>query len=455
MIKNVAVYCRVSTEEQKKFGLSVKDQKDSLTRYCKENKYKIYDYYIDEGVSAGSLTKRKEFLRLLDELDNIDLILFTKLDRFSRNVRDANNILVTLDEHNTSFRAIDEDDIDVSTADGRFIFNLKVNLAEREINKDSERIRRVNKYKYEVAKTVCTGKLPYGYIVSKDKKMIIDDEKAEHIKKLYDHYIKSNNLNETTRWFSSNYEKKSSYTIKKYLKNSCYIGKYKKLSGEVIEDFCDGILDEEVFYKVQKILEKNIKNYKPDPTRKRHNSTPYIFSGLLKCPECGCNLSGKVNTGLSHYYNCKKHERSTCGNKKCVSEIDIENYLIKNIRNVLDEKITEIKNLNSVTSKKSIDINLIKKKMNKLTNLYMNDLVDIDYYKSEYTDLKSKLEKAKEQETPKKASKKNIERLKQVLNSDFLSLYNTLDNLEKRRIWSSIVDYVVVRDKNDMDIIVY
>ena len=41
MIKNVAVYCRVSTEEQKKFGISVDDQKNSLTEYCKKNNYKM------------------------------------------------------------------------------------------------------------------------------------------------------------------------------------------------------------------------------------------------------------------------------------------------------------------------------------------------------------------------------------------------------------------------------
>lgn len=455
MIKNVAIYCRVSTEEQKKYGVSINDQKDSLTKYCKENKYKIYGYYMDEGVSAGSIKKRKEFLRLLDDLDNIDLIIFTKLDRFSRNVRDANNILVTLDEHNTSFRAIDEDDIDVSTADGRFIFNLKVNLAEREINKDSERIHRANRYKYNVAKTVCTGKLPYGYIVSEDKKMIIDNEKSEHIVELYNFYLKTNNLNETTRWFSSNYEKKSSYTIKKYLSNSCYIGKYKKQSGEVIEDFCEGILDEEVYFKVQRILEKNVKNYKPDPTRKRHNPSPYIFSGLLKCPECGCNLAGKVNTGLSHYYNCKKHERSDCTNNKCVSEIAIENYLLENIKKVLDDKMSEIKEINNSKEQKKIDINSIKSKMNKLTNLYMNDLVDIDYYKSEYTDLKNQLDRARESEKPKKINKKDLEKIKEFLNNDFLSLYKTLDNLEKRRIWSSIVDYVVVKDKNNMEVVVY
>ena len=68
-MKNVAIYARVSTEEQRKFGISVNDQKNSLTKYCKDNKLKIYDYYIDEGVSAGTISKRKEFVRLLKDLD--------------------------------------------------------------------------------------------------------------------------------------------------------------------------------------------------------------------------------------------------------------------------------------------------------------------------------------------------------------------------------------------------
>lgn len=455
MIKNVAIYARVSTEEQRKYGISIDDQKDSLTRYCKNNNYKIYDYYIDEGVSAGTISKRKEFVRLLKELDNIDLIIFTKLDRFSRNVRDANNLLVILDEHNTSFRAIDEDDIDTSTADGRFIFNLKVNLAEHERNKDSERINRTNKYKYNVAKTICTGKLPYGYIASNDKKMIVDEEKKQHIIELFDFYLKTRNLTKTKKWFSQAYGKRSNETIKKYLSNSCYIGQYKKMSGEVIENFCESIIDEETFYKVQKLLDKNVKDYQPNASKKRHNPAPYIFSGLLKCPECGCNLAGKVNTGGSHYYNCKKHERDFCTNKKCVSEIDIEFYLLNNILKEVENQKIKIQNINSKEKKKQVDINALKNKMNKLTNLYMDDLIDLDYYKQEYDDLKAQIEKAKEQIKPTKIDKDHIEEIEKILKNDFLEFYNTLDNLEKRRLWSSIIDYAIITDKNNIEIVVY
>lgn len=455
MIKTVAIYCRVSTDEQRKFGVSIDDQKNSLTRYCKEHNYKIYGYYLDEGVSAGTISKRKEFVRLLKDLDEIDLILFTRLDRFSRNVRDANNLLAELDKHNTAFKAIDDDDIDVSTADGRFIFNLKVNLAERERKVDSERIRRTNKYKYEVTKTVCTGRAPYGYKISKEKKLIIDEEKSKHILALFNYYLKCNNLNQATRWFSENFTKRSSRVVRIYLSNTAYIGIFKTTSGLNLYDFCPAIIDEELFYKVQKLLEKNLKRRQPDPKRKRHNPSPYIFSGLLKCPICGKNLSGKCNTGGNHYYNCKQHEIKKCDNKKCVGEKDIEIFLLNNIVESLNKKKLEIHSISMENNQKNIDINSIKSKMNKLTNLYIEDLIDKDYYKHEYEDLKSKLEKAIEMNRPRKIDYKQIKEIDNLLKSDFLSLYGTLDNLEKRRLWASIIDYVVVKDKNNMNIIVY
>ena len=92
-MKTVACYCRVSTEEQVKYGFSIQAQKDSLTKYCKENDYK-YDVYIDEGISASSMKKRKALQEMLEKSVAYDMILFTKLDRLSRNVLDANKITI-------------------------------------------------------------------------------------------------------------------------------------------------------------------------------------------------------------------------------------------------------------------------------------------------------------------------------------------------------------------------
>lgn len=456
-IKTVAIYCRVSTDEQKKFGISVDDQKNSLTRYCKENKYKIYDYYIDEGVSAGTISKRKEFVRLLKDLDKIDIILFTKLDRFSRNVRDANNLLVELDKHNTSFKAIDEDDIDTSTADGRFIFNLKVNLAEHERNKDSERINRVNKYKYHTAKTVCSGAKKFGYDI-KDKRLVINENEAIQLNALYDKYIETNCLSETIKWFQLNIKKRSYASVRIYLTDISYIGKYKHTfrktkETEIIDNFCPPIIDEEKFYKVQKMLNNNVKKYIEKKNPERGNKADYIFSGMLFC-KCGKKLSGKHSKG-KHYYICKRALTTICDNKIHISELWLERYLLENIKELINKELQkyEIANIKSKEKQekksKKERIKDVKNKMEKIVNLYLEEMIDEDYYKKEYLKLKEELNKIEKEKEENNDSEIDYEALKKFLNSDFQTIYNSLSNKEKRELWLSIIEKITFNSKED------
>lgn len=447
MIKNVAIYCRVSTEEQKKFGISVDDQKNSLTEYCKRNKYKIYDYYIDEGVSAGTISKRKEFVRLLKDLDNIDLIIFTKLDRFSRNVRDANNLLVELDKHNTSFKAIDEDDIDTSTADGRFIFNLKVNLAEHERNKDSERINRVNNYKYKVAKTVCSGQKIFGYDIDEGKHLVANEKEAEQLNELYDYYLKTSSLVKTHQWFKNNVGNKSVGTIRNYLTDSKYIGKFITAKNkEVLEDFCPAIIDEDKFYRVQKELKRNIKT--ADYKKKRD----YIFSGLIICKECGFKMAGGTRGSrydFTKIYKCKQHYvEKKCINKTALTEKYIEDYLKENILKIAENNILKAQKEKKVSRKdKTVEI---KNKMNKLVDLYLSDMIDKDKYNNDYNHLKEELKK--EEQATKESQRINIDNLQKFLEMDFLAIYDTLTDVEKQRLWRSIIDNITIDNNKNITV---
>ena len=449
MIKNVAIYCRVSTDEQKKFGISVNDQKNSLTEYCKRNNYKIYDYYIDEGISASTISKRKEFVRLLKDLDNIDLIIFTKLDRFSRNVRDANNLLVELDKHTTSFKAIDEDDIDTSTADGRFIFNLKVNLAEHERNKDSERINRINKYKYMVAKTVCSGQKIFGYDIV-DKRLVINETEQEQIKELYLHYIKTNNLLETTKWFRTNIKNKSIGQVKNYLTDKKYIGIYQHKKLGIIEDFCPPLLDKELFDKVQKMVNKNIKNYSSPIVTKR----VYVFSGLVRCKECGFKMSGGTRgktAGYTKIYRCKQHFiENKCVNKTALTETYIEDYLKKNILSLANNYFVE-----STQKKKAVaknNISSIKAKLDKLVDLYLNNIIDKDKYNLEYNTLQKELAIAEEKVKQDK-NKTSVDNIKKFINGNFMEIYDTLTELEKQRLWRNIIDVIEIDNNKNIHVI--
>lgn len=80
--------------------------------------------------------KRPQLQSMLSNLKNLDAIAFTRLDRLSRNVLEANKMLELLQQNDVAMISICEDDINTSTANGLFMFNLKVNLAEHELKKD-------------------------------------------------------------------------------------------------------------------------------------------------------------------------------------------------------------------------------------------------------------------------------------------------------------------------------
>ena len=84
-IIRVALYIRVSTEEQALHGYSLQAQEDELLHFAKEKKYKVVGTYRDEGFSARKpALKRKVMQELLDDVraGKIDRILFIKLDRW-------------------------------------------------------------------------------------------------------------------------------------------------------------------------------------------------------------------------------------------------------------------------------------------------------------------------------------------------------------------------------------
>ena len=90
-ILRAALYERVSTDEQAMHGYSIEAQIDNLTEYCKKNEYKIVDHYTDEGISGAKPPLRRPALkRLLEDVNagKIDIILFTKLDRWFRSVQE-------------------------------------------------------------------------------------------------------------------------------------------------------------------------------------------------------------------------------------------------------------------------------------------------------------------------------------------------------------------------------
>ena len=99
-VLKIGGYVRVSHEEQKKFGYSTKAQIEEIEKWCNENNHNLIDLYIDEGYSASNM-KRPNLQRMINDLPKLDAILFTRIDRLSRNVLEANKLLQLLKQNKT------------------------------------------------------------------------------------------------------------------------------------------------------------------------------------------------------------------------------------------------------------------------------------------------------------------------------------------------------------------
>lgn len=446
-METVALYCRVSTEEQALNGDSLRMQEQELTNYAKNNNMSIYDIYIDDGYTATNL-KRPALQRLLNDIENkkIDRVLFVKLDRWSRGVRNYYKLFDILERNNCNWQTIFEK-YDTSTASGRLHINIMLSVAENESSTTSERIKAVFKDKV-MRGEVITGKCPIGYKIE-NKKLVIDKEKEQLVKDIYDHYEKSNSIVSTTKYFN-NIGSFTAERIKRILKNKIYIGEYK---GNV--NYCEPIISIEQFNKVQELLKINRKKYE----KNKIYDKDYIFTGLLKCKCCGNNLIGNRITRNSNIigkyvdlsYRCSNHHmRNLCNNKYNITEKTLEKHLIKHIKEELNNYIVnmQITEINNTKKDNTKVINKIKNKIEKLKDLYLDDLIDKETYKKDYEELNNQLEELSKEDTDKII---NIEPLQEFLKLDIPIIYDTLNSLEKRRLWVSIIDYIEIgTNKNEI-----
>ncbi len=152
-MKKVGLYVRVSTQEQKLHGISIENQLDALQKYCKEKEYIIVATYNDAGISAHvSYKKRPALLQMIQDCQEqkIELLLFTRLDRFFRSVEDYYLVLSQMEK--VPWKAIWEN-YETETSDGQLRVNIMLSIAEAEAARTSEKIKSIMDYKGNAAIT--------------------------------------------------------------------------------------------------------------------------------------------------------------------------------------------------------------------------------------------------------------------------------------------------------------
>ncbi|MDU7027500.1 recombinase family protein [uncultured Robinsoniella sp.] len=445
-IIRVATYLRVSSDKQAKSGDSLRDQAETLTEYINKNENMIlFDTYMDDGVS-GQKIDRDDFSRLLDDIraDKIDLIIFTRLDRWFRSVKHYLNTQTILDKHNVSWTAVSQPFFDTSTAHGRAFVQQSMVWAELEANMDSERINAV--FQNKVANgEVITGNPPVGYMVE-NKHLVFDPVKAPMVIKMFDTFIKTSNLSAVYRMLLDDYGiMRNPSTIRKMFKKRIYTGEYR---GN--KNYCPALIDKNKFDHVQNLLSKNIK------CSQKHE---YIFSAMVKCECCGNAMSAhQISTRgrtrkdgtFARYqhsgYRCKRrYDLKDCCNKKIIYESVLERWMLEHLHENIETYITEYDIASRPAMDNTAKIKSIEKKLSKLKELFLNDLISLDEYKLDKSNLENQLSLLPSCIAPVK----DLKHINNVLNTDIDSIYTTFTIDEKQRFWRSFIDCIYVDDKRN------
>ncbi len=290
--KIAGIYIRVSTEDQAREGFSLGEQEEKLRQLCKYKDFETFKIYKDAGISAKNMKDRPAFQQMLEDMKagKLNYIVAYKLDRVTRSVRDLEVLISTLEQYHC-YLICDRDDVNTSTANGRFFVRMLTVLSQLEIEIVSER----TKFGLNGAIKAghIPGKVPLGYYRDTDKTLKVDVATKDIVLRIFEMYLEgksyqtiSNILNEE-KVLSPNNKKWCDSTIDRIINNKIYMGDYERYKydtnkeTELFVDVVPPIITRAMWEEVQKQKEKNQRSY----CRNR----VYIFFQKLVCPACRKN----------------------------------------------------------------------------------------------------------------------------------------------------------------------
>ena len=468
--KIAGVYIRVSTEDQAREGFSLGEQEEKLLQLCKFKELEVYKVYKDAGISAKDMEHRPQFQAMLQDMKEgkINYIVAYKLDRITRSVRDLEELISVLEQYNC-FLLCDRDDVNTSTANGRFFVRMLTVLSQLEIEIVSERT------KFGLNGAIKSGHIPgqrpFGYTKSEDKKMIIDNATRPYVEKIFDMYLEGKSFQQIANYFKENniYPKKKWHdtTIQKIIDNKIYMGDYEQykrigkqenLEPIVYMNVVEPIISRAKWEECQKQKERNQRTY----TRDRI----YTFFQRLKCPSCGRIMKCKGSGGSKRkymYYTCEHCHVNF--NENYVEEL-LESFIYDLLEYDMAVKkfflpILEDKNNKIDTTTIDKEIRNLEKQRDRIKQAYIKGIVEMEDFKEDYKLIEDKLANLESKKlelinlenfnySPHELlAERDLEREKMIrldtLNSLLKSKWNDMDKSEKQEFISKFIDTIEIK----------
>lgn len=311
----VAAYCRVSTDTDEQAG-SYEAQVEHYTNLIKGNKdWELAGIYADDGISGTNTKKRDEFVRMIDDCmeGKIDKVITKSISRFARNTIDCLKYVRKLKEKNIAIY-FEKENIDTLETSGELLITIMASLAQQESESLSQNVKLGIQFRYQEGKVQVNHNRFMGYTKDKEGKLIIDEEEAKVVRRIFREYLEGYSLRDIAnglqrdgiktgagndRWLLS--------TVQGMLKNEKYMGDallQKTITTDFIEktrikndgtvpqyyvkDSQEAIIPKDIFTQVQEEMIRRSNMASGEGRKKRRvYSSKYALSSLCTCSKCG------------------------------------------------------------------------------------------------------------------------------------------------------------------------
>ena len=403
---NVILYCRVSTDEQAEKGFSLNYQEQSLKKYCEDYGYNVLKIYREDH-SAKNF-KRPQWNELKkyskENKKEVNKVMFTKWDRFSRNVEQALTVIREFDAMGIEINSSDQY-LDMTNSDNKMVLTIYLTAGEVERDKISSRTL-LGTYQAK-----CEGyyasRAPYGYTsyrdgsrakrgVSKDKRSIlIPNEKAHFVTRAFELVAMGVESIEASR----KRLKAEGMTLEKsafndLLKNMVYVGKitvpeFKKEPSRIVDGIHEPLVDMATFIKVQEIFSgKRWYGLKPC-----HKNLDFPLRDFLTCEACGRQITASFSKGRSKkygYYHCREKCKTRVSTEQIninVASLFVNMQINPNIKelfvDVLKDSEAQINGSKTVQLKnKNERKQILLEQLDRADDMRMSNELPADRYKS-------------------------------------------------------------------------
>ncbi|MEK5521091.1 recombinase family protein [Heyndrickxia sp. FSL W8-0423] len=488
-IKNVAIYCRVSTEEQATEGYSISAQLQTLRQYTQLYGWKVAEEYVDEGISGKNIKGRPAMQRLVADVekDKFQAVLVWKISRLSRNMLDTLTLLDKFEDYGVKFISYSEN-FDTGTPIGRLVVQLMASIAEMERNTLSENVKLGMKQR--ALEGLWNGGVVFGYDHTDKKKLVINHKEADVVKLIFTMYADgkglraiSNHLNKAgyktkrNRYFSIN-------GVAQILDNVIYIGKIRWLQFEnwdtkrrrgknpnpiLVDGQHEAIISDELWSIVHS--RRKSKSFK-----QRQSNEPFLLSGLLRCPDCGQGMVPSITSHTRKDGTKRKHRYYVCGdfhNKgssacraNSIKAYDAEDSVINRIETILSKKklyktLHDI-NSNSVDSHSQLNKELenIEERLSEIESLQDRYMEAFEKNTLPTAILQERLQKVsnEKEELQQKKNEISVElsstdsriiqpELIELLLKQFLLMYKSSSRENKKRLLQHLINKITIKQQ--------